>query len=164
MTLPNILSYCCESPFSLRKILESSFIRASATKETYINDERHNFISTSEQLFSHAYRKPNKWGFGIALARDALEKDVSNTSKAVMVARPQFYRSMLINGLFTNNSGEYMIYSSLYGYVEVSSEIADIILDAFFRKYDKLTADDYTLNNKKQGRPRREKSEQDKAN
>lgn len=168
MTLPNILSYCCESPFSLRKILESSFIRASATKETYIDDKQYNFISTSEQLFSHAYRRPNKWGFGIALARDALEKDIKNTSNAVMVARPQFYRSMLINGLFTNNSGEYMIYSSLYGYVEVSSEIADIILDAFFRKYDKLTADDYTLNNTTKkpgpGRLRKEKSEQDKAN
>jgi hypothetical protein len=71
VTYPDMLSYCCENPSSLALILESGLIKAAAIPETHETDTvptargrkafaKYPYVSFSKQLYSHAYRRPNK--------------------------------------------------------------------------------------------------------
>jgi hypothetical protein len=74
VTYPDMLSYCCENPSSLALILKSGLIKASSVPETHETDKlprvpgvrgklkaaKYTYVSFSKQLYSHAYRRPNK--------------------------------------------------------------------------------------------------------
>jgi 8-oxo-dGTP pyrophosphatase MutT (NUDIX family) len=137
------LSYCCESPVNLLKILESGLIKAASTPETHETDKlprvpgsrgkampaSYPYVSFSKQLYSHAYRRPNKWSFGLVLDEAALKANGYE-----LVDRDHTYNSLCFEAVYTSESGKYMTKTSLYGYVEISKEIYDIIYEAMLYK------------------------------
>lgn len=139
------LSYCCENPTNLLKILESGLIRAASTPETHETDKlprapgsrggrlkpaTYPYVSFSKQLYSHAYRRPNKWSFGVVLDEESLR-----TSGYELVDRDHSYNSLAFEAIFVSEDGKhYMTKTSLYGYVEISKEIYDIIYGGMLLK------------------------------
>lgn len=142
-TIPGAISYCCESPAKLAMILDSGLIKASAVPETHETDivksgkrgrpkyKMYNYVSFSNQLYSHAYRRPNKWSFGILLDEAKL------ASKGYKFTdRDQTYNSLQFSSIFPSPDGHYMAKTTLFGYVEITKEIFDIIYEALKRKSD----------------------------
>lgn len=80
-TIAGVLRYFVEDIPTLAAIINRGRIKASQQKETDTNSplgdknyKRRSFVSFSRQLFSHAYRAPKKWKYGIAVDQKALEK------------------------------------------------------------------------------------------
>lgn len=88
-TVEGVLRYFVEDIPTLAAIISRGRIKASQQKETDTNSplgdknyKRRSFVSFSRQLFSHAYRAPKKWKYGIAVDQKALEtktQQMSNT-------------------------------------------------------------------------------------
>jgi hypothetical protein len=85
-TIEGVLRYFVEDIDTLAAIIERGRIKVSKQKETDTNSplgdkyhKKRSFVSFSRQLFSHAYRAPKKWKFGIAVSQAALEKKVQQT-------------------------------------------------------------------------------------
>lgn len=146
VTYPDMLSYCCENPSSLALILESGLIKAASIPETHETDTLHSagrgrkafakypYVSFSKQLYSHAYRRPNKWSFGLAVSEKALQAKGYDFTD-----RNHEYNSLAFNGIFTTEgpNPSYMAQTSLYGFVEITKEIYDLIYKAMREKGQK---------------------------
>ena len=140
LTYPDIISYCCENPESLNKILKSGLIRAAQQAETHETDKearssnsrgklklaKYKYVSLSKQLYSHAYRRPLKWGFGIALSQKALEQKGYE-----LVDRDHAYNTLQFVALFVSRDRQhYLAQTTLYGFVEINEKIFNIIAHA----------------------------------
>ena len=144
LTEPGKLSYCCENPINLLKILESGLIKAASVPETHETDRLpqepgkrgkgkpvcYHYVSFSKQLYSHAYRRPNKWSFGVVLDEASLR------SKGYeLTDRDHAYNSLCFEALYElEGGGRYMTKTSLYGFVEINKEVFDIIYAALEAK------------------------------
>lgn len=80
-TIPGIVRYFVPDINTLGKILGRNRIKVSTEEETDPDTRRGTkqfakfpYVSFSHQLFSHAYRAPSKWKFGVALDQSKLEK------------------------------------------------------------------------------------------
>lgn len=144
LSIQGKLSYCCENPVNLLKILESGLIKASSTPETHETDKiytnkrgrptfiKYPYVSFSKQLYSHAYRRPNKWSFGIVVDENALR------SKGYeLVDRNHCYKSLKFVALFTKGTDYYMAQTDLFGHVEITKEIFDLVYAAMINKSNK---------------------------
>lgn len=170
-SIPGVISYCCENIFTLEKILEESskvFIKAANQEETFeLDNEPHKYISFSRQLFSHAARRPNKWSFGIAVNEQELEKDLGRLKNKGGVFgignRGHHYGSLVFSRVY-DAGGKFILFSYLYGYVEVSKDIADLVVNVMQRKSEKLQNSDYVASQTRGKRKRQEKTEEQKSN
>lgn len=79
-TIEGVLRYFVEDIHTLAAIIGRGRIKASLQKETDTQTARGEkyhkkrpFVSFSRQLFSHAYRAPKKWKYGIAVSQEKLE-------------------------------------------------------------------------------------------
>jgi len=80
-TIEGVLRYFVEDIPTLAAIIARGRIKASLQKETDTQtprgEKQHKkrpFVSFSRQLFSHAYRAPKKWKYGIAVSQEKLEQ------------------------------------------------------------------------------------------
>ena len=88
-TIEGVLRYFVEDIPTLAAIIARGRIKASLQKETDTQTPRGEkyhkkrpFVSFSRQLFSHAYRAPKKWKYGIAVSQEKLEKLVQQVQGA----------------------------------------------------------------------------------
>ena len=88
-TIEGVLRYFVEDIPTLAAIIARGRIKASLQKETDTQSPRGEkyhkkrpFVSFSRQLFSHAYRAPKKWKYGIAVSQEKLEKLVQQIQGA----------------------------------------------------------------------------------
>ena len=88
-TIPGVLRYFVEDIHTLNAILARGRIKASTSEEsdpeTLRGTKSHKyrpFVSFSHQLFSHAYRAPSKWKYGVAVSQEKLETVVKNLAGA----------------------------------------------------------------------------------
>lgn len=88
-TIEGVLRYFVEDIPTLVAILARGRIKASLQKETDTQtprgEKQHKkrpFVSFSRQLFSHAYRAPKKWKYGIAVSQEKLEELVQQVQGA----------------------------------------------------------------------------------
>jgi hypothetical protein len=88
-TVEGVLRYFVEDIPTLAAIIARGRIKASRQKETDTQtprgEKQHKkrpFVSFSRQLFSHAYRAPKKWKYGIAVSQEKLEKLVQQMQGA----------------------------------------------------------------------------------
>lgn len=88
-TIDGVLRYFVEDIPTLAAIVGRERIKVSQQKETDTNtplgDKYHkkrSFVSFSRQLFSHAYRAPKKWKYGIAVSQKAIEDKAQQVSGA----------------------------------------------------------------------------------
>ena len=88
-TIEGVLRYFVEDIPTLAAIIARGRIKASLQKETDTQtprgEKQHKkrpFVSFSRQLFSHAYRAPKKWKYGIAVSQEKLEKLVQQIQGA----------------------------------------------------------------------------------
>jgi 8-oxo-dGTP pyrophosphatase MutT (NUDIX family) len=93
-TIPGILRYFTSDLKTLNLILDSRKIKASDRLEPD-PEQRNNtgkrgrptfkerpFVSFSKQLFSHAFRNPRKWRYGVAIDLNKLEASTKHLDKA----------------------------------------------------------------------------------
>lgn len=88
-TIEGVLRYFVEDIPTLAAIIARGRIKASLQKETDTQtprgEKQHKkrpFVSFSRQLFSHAYRAPKKWKYGIAVSQEKLEELVQQIQGA----------------------------------------------------------------------------------
>jgi C4-type Zn-finger protein len=88
-TVEGVLRYFVEDIPTLAAIIARGRIKASLQKETDTQtprgEKQHKkrpFVSFSRQLFSHAYRAPKKWKYGIAVSQEKLEELVQQIQGA----------------------------------------------------------------------------------
>jgi hypothetical protein len=88
-TVEGVLRYFVEDIPTLAAIIGRGRIKASLQKETDTQTPRGEkyhkkrpFVSFSRQLFSHAYRAPKKWKYGIAVSQEKLEELVQQIQGA----------------------------------------------------------------------------------
>lgn len=88
-TIEGVLRYFVEDIHTLAAIVGRGRIKASLQKETDTQTARGEkyhkkrpFVSFSRQLFSHAYRAPKKWKYGIAVSQEKLERLVNQLDGA----------------------------------------------------------------------------------
>ncbi len=88
-TIEGVLRYFVEDIPTLAAIIARGRIKASLQKETDTQTPRGEkyhkkrpFVSFSRQLFSHAYRAPKKWKYGIAVNQEKLERLVQQIQGA----------------------------------------------------------------------------------
>jgi hypothetical protein len=88
-TVEGVLRYFVEDIPTLAAIIGRGRIKASLQKETDTQTPRGEkyhkkrpFVSFSRQLFSHAYRAPKKWKYGIAVSQEKLESLVQQMQGA----------------------------------------------------------------------------------
>lgn len=86
-TIEGVLRYFVEDISTLAAIIGRERIKVSQQKETDTNTplgdkyyKRRSFVSFSRQLFSHAYRAPKQWKYGIAVNQKALEAKAQQMS------------------------------------------------------------------------------------
>lgn len=136
LTLPNIISYCCENFSSLDNILKSHYIYSSQAEifKPGIKGKTNSvlaypYVSFSKQLYSHPYRRPLKWPVGISFYEDKLKE------KYELYYRDHVYNSLIFDKLFVDySSNTFIVSCSYFGYIEVNEQIFNILYDAFSKK------------------------------
>lgn len=125
-TIPGVLRYFVEDIPTLLAILNQGKILASAgepdpdTKKGEKFLKKRPFVSFSHQLFSHAYRSPSKWKYGITVSQEKLEQSIEKLPGAN--TKDGFKhpgRSMYVYGAAKQANGAELLITS-FGHFEMN--------------------------------------------
>ena len=130
-TIPGVLRYFTADIATLNLILDSCKIKASDRLEPDPTVQKQKpvrgrtgykerpFVSFSKQLFSHAYRNPRKWRYGIAVSQPKLETATPHLDKATEFTHTGSKSQLCVYGAVRLKNGVEIIITS-YGTYRIS--------------------------------------------